>query len=135
MAEIEQIIDDEFVVCGHLEIAGPRDMRRRTVIEAAIIRDGRRVRRLLAHPDPDQRMAFDDRIALEMRRAGNRAVSVRILDAFSIRTKFNTVIDALHPIARHYFSHRQRCKAMRAAIRYGGYASVFLAEEDDRLVQ
>src|SRR5580692_8668763 len=100
VAEVEQIIDDQFIVRSNFQITRTGNVRRRPIVETTVIGDRRRIGLLVAHPDPDQRMTLDDGIAFEMQRTRNDALAMRILDAMPVGAKLNSVIYALYPIAR-----------------------------------
>src|SRR6266566_951608 len=67
VAQVEEIVDDELVICPNGDTVAFGGMDLRYIVEDAEVRHLRSVGRLFPHPDPDRLVLLDHRIAAHPR--------------------------------------------------------------------
>ena len=104
------------------------------VIQAAVIGNFGFVRRLVAHPDPDQPPFLSHRVGRDPQAVGRRAFLRRHTDAPSVGAEFKPVIQATHiiPVA---LPRRQPRRAVRTDIGHGRHRAIRGAIQQHRLPQ
>ena len=128
MTEVEEVV-------GGLQIeivAAPGPIGMIVLMEVGNVR--RIGSRRIAHPDPEHVVALHQRIDPYPRGPRNVTRLGRIANAGAGAVEGQSVIPALDRVADEA-AHRQRRKAMRASVGHRDRLAVFLAEEDDRLVE
>ena len=130
--EVRQVVHDQQVVRVVVQVARmPAPAR---VAQVREVEDLRRVRfRRIAHPDPDQAVAFDHRIAAHAE-LGRNVVLPGNLHALARRVEFQPVVHAAHAVALDAAVGEQRAAMAAAVVERHRLAGIALVQHD-RLVE
>ena len=133
MRDVEQILDQQQVVGGHLHGAGAD----RFMAVVGDLGGARRLRVMpslrIARPDPDHAVLLDDREGPELRLRGDRAVRMRgDRHAGSARVVAQAVIGAFESAVVEHPALGERHALVRAAVVEGADRAVPRAPEQDR---
>src|SRR5713101_2004412 len=79
VAQVEQIVDDELVICPNGNTVAFRGMDLRHVVEHAEVRHLRSVRWPFPHPYPDRLVLLDHRIAADARARRDVPAAMRVV--------------------------------------------------------
>jgi hypothetical protein len=89
----------------------------------------------ITHPDPDEPVAFDQRIGGHARAGGNCAAAMRVGNTRARRVELQTVIRTLNGAGGIDDATVQRCEAMRAPVADRDRAAARITIDDNRLVK
>ena len=135
MAEVHQVINDVAVIRFHRDGVASPDVVAGIGIEVAEFRNQALIGFGIAHPDPDQRVFFPQRIGFDAAAFRDPATAVGVFDALAAGVKFESVVAALDAAVGQELAQAKRCQPVGTHVVHRYCFARGVPEKDQRLIE